>query len=271
MTTPGYVFDSAGEAERLQVQAEVWSGDVEAMLDEIGIGAGATCVDVACGPAGILEPLSRRVGATGKVVAVDRTPHLLEAAREHCRKHGLENVEFVLADARKTTLPRGSFDFVHSRFLLLLFEDYGDFLTEMIELARPGGVICCQESDQAAWDYFPTPPSWPGVKDVIERAFATFGGDPNIGRRLVHIMRERGLDDVRARAAVRALQGGHPYMQMPLILLSRMHDTILEHGLLGPEEFDAAFAEMQAAVDDPATWEITFALTQIWGRRPIAA
>ncbi|HEU5155878.1 MAG TPA: methyltransferase domain-containing protein [Streptosporangiaceae bacterium] len=268
MTTAKYIFDTSGEAARLQIQAEVWGNEVEAMLDAVGLEPGASCVEIACGSAGILEPLSKRVGPRGRVVAVDTTPHILEAARAYCLARDLGNVEFVHADAGRTPLPRGSFDFVHSRFLLLLGPRYKEFLSEMIELARPGGVVCCEESDQDSWNYFPTPPSWPDAKLLIERAFKALDGDPNFARRLVPLLRGAGLEDVRVRAAVNALQDSHPYMQMPLIVLHGMRETILKHQLATESQLAGYIADMETAVADPDTWETTFTVAQVWGRRP---
>src|SRR5262249_1501098 len=109
-STPSYLLaDGAAELERLRLQARVWEPEVEAMLDRIGLTPGANCLDAGCGALGILGPLSRRVGASGRVVGIDTDPKLLEAARAFVRETGLSNVELLERDAYSTDLPRASF------------------------------------------------------------------------------------------------------------------------------------------------------------------
>jgi len=54
------------------LQAEVWESEAEIMLDRIGVEPGWKCLDLACGPTGILSILARRVGAEGLVLGIDR-------------------------------------------------------------------------------------------------------------------------------------------------------------------------------------------------------
>jgi ubiquinone/menaquinone biosynthesis C-methylase UbiE len=52
-----------------------------AMLDAIGVRPGWSCLDIGCGPGGITSLLSERVGASGRVVGLDRDPEFLAHAR----------------------------------------------------------------------------------------------------------------------------------------------------------------------------------------------
>jgi hypothetical protein len=49
-----YLLASAMEAERLQLQAQVWQPAAEEMLDAIGIQPGWFCLDLGCGAMGFL-------------------------------------------------------------------------------------------------------------------------------------------------------------------------------------------------------------------------
>src|SRR5687767_8740393 len=81
------------------------------MLDLIGVSEGWSCVDLGCGPGGITEPMSRRVGSAGRVVGVDKDAEFLAHARTPA------NVEFRQGDAFASDLADESFDLVHMRFL----------------------------------------------------------------------------------------------------------------------------------------------------------
>ena len=51
------------------------------MLDRITIKPGFRAVDVGCGPIGIMNLLSERVGPDGAVVGVEREPRFVDMAR----------------------------------------------------------------------------------------------------------------------------------------------------------------------------------------------
>lgn len=262
-----YVLSNAAEAERLRIQARVWEPDVQTLLELVGVKPGSTCLDMGCGAMGILGPLSRRVGPHGRVLGVDRDPRLLAAARAYVQEEGLVNVELLERDALTTGLPRASYDLVHARFVLAFGRSH-ELLREMLDLVRPGGLVVAQETDQSSWNFFPPRPVWARLKQTIEATFKHFGGDANIGQQLYPMFRRAGLQDVRVRAAVLALQDSHPYMRMPIIAATGMRDVIIGANLMTAAELDATLAEMEQLVSDPETYTVTFTVTQVWGRKP---
>ena len=132
----------------LSLQAAGWDFEDEKLLDKVGLQRGWTCLDLACGAAGMLLRLSRRVGHDGFVVGVDADPEHLSAARMHVRNADLRNVEILRRDVYHTQLPRGAFDFVHVRLINVAQERQDELLAEAFALTRPGGVIAIQ---CAAW------------------------------------------------------------------------------------------------------------------------
>jgi hypothetical protein len=71
MTTEQDYLLAAGddvELERIRLQARVWEPETETWLDDVKIEPGWRCIDLGCGVMGILGPLARRVGASGRVV-----------------------------------------------------------------------------------------------------------------------------------------------------------------------------------------------------------
>jgi SAM-dependent methyltransferase len=263
-----YVFREADEAERLCLQAEVWEPAAERMLGRIGVAAGAHCVDLGCGPRGILGPLARRAGPRGHVVGVELLAAQLGAARARAREEGIGAVEIVEADAWDTRLPRAAFDLVHERFLIAPLGRGEELLQEMIALARPGGVVALEEPIHASWEYLPPSPVWTRVKGVFEAVFPRFGGDASAGRSIVGLLRRLGLAEVRVDAAVVGLQDRHPYLRTPLAGLSAMRRYIVEAGLMSDLEIEDALLEMERIAADPETHGITFTLAQAWGRKP---
>jgi ubiquinone/menaquinone biosynthesis C-methylase UbiE len=130
----------AGEIERLRMQAAALEFDAGVMLERIGVSSGWRCLDLGCGPGGIVDLLSVRAGPTGHVVALDADPVFLEHARSLARERGRGNDEFVQGDAYRTGLPRASFDLVRVRFVASTVGRPQDLIAGAVALARPKGV-----------------------------------------------------------------------------------------------------------------------------------
>ena len=258
----------AAELERLRLQARVWEPEAEAMLDRIGVAPDAHCIDLGCGAKGILGPLSRRVGPSGRVVGVDVDAKQLAGARAFATEADLSNVEILELDAYHTGLPAQAFDLVHVRFVFAPVGRDEELLREMLRLVRPGGIVAIQEPDASSWTCLPPHPSWDRLKEAILAAFARGGGDFNAGRRLYAMLRSVGLRNVSVRAAVQALPGGHPYLRLPIQFATSLRGRILDAGLVSATELDAAMTDCDTVAADPEACGLTFVLMQAWGQAP---
>jgi ubiquinone/menaquinone biosynthesis C-methylase UbiE len=147
---PYLLASGALELDRLRLQAKVFEPSTEAWLDEIGIETGCRCLDLGCGALGILGPLARRAGPSGRVVGLDFDPKLLAAADVFVAQSGLGNIELIQGDAYATQLPSASIDCVHARFMFAPLGRDNDLIQEMYRLTRPGGLIAIQEPDSDA-------------------------------------------------------------------------------------------------------------------------
>ena len=144
-----------GEIERLHIQAEAVATDTRVMLDRIGVQPGWRCLDIGCGPRGITDLLSERVGPTGRVLGIDKDQEFLAYARAHAPA----NVEFQQGDAYSSGLPAASFDLVHMRFVASTAGNPEALLQEAMRLVRPGGVVALQEPDVETFKCHPPHPA----------------------------------------------------------------------------------------------------------------
>jgi ubiquinone/menaquinone biosynthesis C-methylase UbiE len=264
-----YIFSQApNEVDRLQSWARSWEPETDAMLDRIQVQPGWRAIDLACGPLGIIGPLSRRVGPSGSVVASDLNPGILSAARSYAEVNGLKNVEFVQANAYQSDLPPASFDLVHARFMFAPLGQDDTLLKQMIALTRPGGIVASQESDESGYVCYPPQPAWERLKQLTIAAFARGGGDYSAGRRTYGLFRRAGLQDVQARAACLALPSGHPYRLWPIESALAFRPRFLEWGLITASELDHLLQECERIARDPETFLISFVVMQVWGCKP---
>ncbi len=256
---------------RLQIQAQALEPHAESLLDEVGVSSGGTALDLACGPIGVLQPLSARVGPTGRVVALDFDPVEVSAAREHVRRLGLSNVTVVEGDAFHTQFESDSFDLVHSRFLLAPVGRARELLAEMVRVVRPGGVVVLEEPDSSAWSCTPASPGFERLKVAIHECFRLGGGNLDTGRELYGLLRQGGLTELRTRGVALTLQDAHPYMRSTIQFATSARRRILEHRLMTEGELERAFADVERAIARPETLMISFLVIQAWGRKPVSA
>src|SRR5262245_7616990 len=138
------------EQERLQQQAQQLADESSWLFDQIGVSAGARVVEIGCGPHGCLELLAERVGTSGSVVGIERSPDAVDLARKMVNERGLQNVEVLCRDARSPDLPRAAFDFATARLVLVNVPEPQRIVAEAIALVRPGGWIAFHEADWIA-------------------------------------------------------------------------------------------------------------------------
>ena len=266
---PNYLLSQApNEVERLSAWADSWEPSAEELFNQIPVKAGWNCLDLGCGPRGVLGPLGRRVGPNGSVTGVDLSQANVAAAREYASHAGLKNVEVIQADVLRNNLPRASFDLVHVRFMITPLGHEKELLQKMLDLAKPGGVVVAQEGCEAGYECFPPQTAWQRLKEVTIAAFAQAGGDYNAGRRTYGLLRQAGCLEVNGRAAVLGLPAGHPRRRWPIELAVALRQRILEAGLMTEKEFSATVEACQRIADDPEIWMTSFMVTQVWGHKP---
>ena len=76
----------------------VASGPIDELFERLSVPAGASALDCGCGTGYSTAKLAQRVGAKGRVVAMDLSSGMLERAQERMRRLGLSNVEFRPGD-----------------------------------------------------------------------------------------------------------------------------------------------------------------------------
>ena len=226
---------SDAEIARLRRQNDAIGDESRRLFEQLDLRPGARALDVGCGPLGVLEQLAERVGPAGRVVGLDASEAMVAQARAAAAKSAHRNIEVVHADARATGLPRASFDLVHERLVLvnLPLPWHAGIVAEMTALARPGGVVALQEIDGASWACAPAHPAWDRLYGALMAVFARGGCDGCVGRRLPGLLRDAGLQDIRAEAHTGFHAVDHPWRLLLLHFMGVMRARILEAAVSG--------------------------------------
>jgi SAM-dependent methyltransferase len=261
--------DSPAEIRHLVEQADVYAYEANELFEMIGLAANTAAIDVGCGVMGVLHLIAERVGSDGRVVGLDREARMVEYGRKLAEQGGLA-VEFIEADATATGLPDGAFDLVHARTLLLNVQNPEQILTEMVRIARPGGVVAVQEPDASAWNCDPPHPVFDIVRGAILSAYRRTGKDFSIGRRIARMLRDAGLVDVHVRATARVTHAGEYYQTFLLTVAGLVREVIVKAGELTADEFESYSAALRAHLEAPGTITCQPIMWQAWGRATAA-
>lgn len=103
------------------------------------IRAGDVVLDIGAGSGTDTLIASRRVGATGKVYALDMTAAMREKFADILRHSGIANVEILAGNAEAIPLPDKSVDVVTSNGVLNLVPDKARAYAEIFRVLKPGG------------------------------------------------------------------------------------------------------------------------------------
>lgn len=267
MNSGNIILPSSEEIEinRLINQAIGWEEETEILLDKIGIQPGWKCVDMGCGPIGILRPLSLRVGESGHVLGLDSNPVCVQTAQSFIEDNQIKNVEVIQGDLYENNLKPRSFNLSHIRFVFTHHGCDDELLKKMIQLTRPGGIIISQESDWATWNCYPLNPAWEKIRNALIASFEMNGGDINAGRRTYKMFKEEGLDNIQVRTAILALPVGNIFRSGMNLMARSMREKILKANILNEIEFDDALDECDNLLNDPNTIIVSYILCQVWG------
>ncbi len=251
----------SGEIERLNIQSRAMAPDTVAMLERFGPMTGWVCLDIGCGPGGITDLLSARVGPAGRVIGLDMNAQFLD----HARQNAPSNVEFRLGDAYQSDLPAGTFDLVHMRFVASTAGNPEQLLKEARRLARPGGVVALQEPDGSTLACYPPHPAWDRLQAAYMAAFKGVGSDLTLARKLYFVVHQAGLHNVQYRTALLGVRSMDPMVDYLPSMIELLRAAILRLGLLCESDLVATLAECRQHLAKPGTAFTMYTLAQVWG------
>lgn len=118
----------------------------EHVLDVIGVREGMTVADVGCGSGYFSVRISKRVGASGRVLATDLQPEMLALLKKKMAADpAFSNITPVLATDTDAMLPRGAVD------IALMVDVYHELahprqtVAQIKDALRPGGKLVLVE------------------------------------------------------------------------------------------------------------------------------
>ena len=109
------------------------------IVEIAAIQAGDRVLDVAAGSGEPALTAAQVVGPQGEIVATDISPEMLAYARERAAAAGIDNVEFIEADASSLDFPPESFDAALSRWGIIFEPEAEAAAGRIRRFLKPGG------------------------------------------------------------------------------------------------------------------------------------
>lgn len=131
------------------------------ILDRVGIQPGEKVLELGPGPGLFTIDAAKRLGTTGKLIAVDIQPEMINRLEKLIKENQVTNVETKVASAYELPLRDNSID---RAFLITVFPEIANeekVLRELFRVLKPGGIF----SDTEEF----LDPDYPLAKSVISQ------------------------------------------------------------------------------------------------------
>lgn len=117
-----------------------WQRPVE-VVSMLGLAPGETAIDLGAGTGYFLPFLSVAAGATGRVLALDAEPAMIEHVQRRAEREGLANVEARAVDATDAGLAPASADAILIVDTWHHLSDRTAYAARLRDALRPGGTL----------------------------------------------------------------------------------------------------------------------------------
>jgi SAM-dependent methyltransferase len=251
--------------ERLDLLARVCEPGTNALLDYVGIGAGARCLDVGCGGGHVSRELAKRAGITGSVVAIDLDETVLGLARADVMAAGLTNVVFRCGDV--TDLDESGYDIVFARYLLSHVADPVLVVERMVRALKPGGTAIVEDTDFSGCLCRPPSTAYDRYVALYRETVCRRGGNADLGPRLPTLLAEAGLQQIGTSVFQACGLDGEVKL-IPPLTLERIADAVVAEGVATADDIARFVAELYAQAADPTTLMSLPRTVQAWGAKP---
>lgn len=264
---------SPDEQRRLSLMNDIANAG---SLREAAVRPGDHVLDVGSGLGQLTRMMARQAGPTGRVVGVEFSAEQLEAARRLAAEAGeADLVELRQGDAAAPPLEAGewgSFDLVHTRFLLEHLQDPASVVRAMVRAARPGGRIVLEDDDHDLLRLWPEPAGVMAAWSAYQESYRRNGCDPLIGRKLSRLLHEAGALPSRSTWIFFGACAGDPAFPSVVAnlhgVLAGARGEILRTGAIGADAFDRALESLLAWESVPGA---SFGLAIAWAEGRKAA
>ena len=236
------------ELARLGLQHRVWRPVVLNCWQRAGITVGKRVLDVGAGPGYAAVDLAEIVGATGEVVALERSQNFVRAMEEACRARSLTNVKIHELDLMAGELPRGNYDFSWCRWVMSFVSDPAMLIRKLGDVMPKGSVAIFHEyGHYETWHFFPRLPNQERFREHVIETWRESGGEPNGAVPLATLLPANGFTIRSARPHLFCARPTDYVWQWPATFIEIYLPRLIEMGRINEEFADQVRDELAKA------------------------
>ena len=254
-----YIFETNAddrELGRLRMIEAAVDTDTVALLEETGITAGWSCLELGAGAGSIAEWMGARVGSKGTVLAVDKKTAYLRR---------FSSPPYRIIEGDFLSLPvEPAMDLLHARYVLIHNKQDEEMLKKIRTIVKPGGYVVLEEPDFTSAQLLNPrgDAAHQRVNEAICRMFTKAGLDPAYGLGLPRKLAELGLDILRAKATMQLCPGNAPIADMMAESALVLRKEYTGTGVVADEDVDHYVAHAH----DPRYWSVYYATVSVIAR-----
>ncbi len=233
------------ELHRLGLQHQVWASEARKGWSIGEFNAGQTLLDLGCGPGFCTLEMGYIVGASGKVIGVDRSPSYIKHLEKLGQLNNL-NLELHACDFDDMVLEDESLDGAYCRWALAWVPNPKKVVEKVCRALNSGGTFVVQEYYD--WSTFQTVPTLPALQVGIKAALKSFKqseGEIDIGRQIPQIFYDCGLEVISIRPITKMAIPGDFTWQWPKSFLEIYLPKLVPMGYLSEEALLDALEELE--------------------------
>jgi len=179
--------------------------ELAGMVASLPIRSGDLVLEMACGDGAYTPWLAAKVGPSGGVIGLDVSTGYLEVAQKQSKRGAhASRSRFVAGSLDRIPFADQTFDAVWCAQSLFSLPEPVDAVTRMARMVKPGGLVAILENDTLHQVLLP----WPvevelAVRSAEWAALREESDHPRkfyVGRRLVGVLREARLVEIRVRS-----------------------------------------------------------------------
>ncbi len=227
------------ELRRLEEQHGVWNPHVEALLDAAAYHSGESVLDLGAGPGFASISLAERVGAEGRVLAVDTSDRFVDHIRQLIQHMGLNQIEYRVADVGTLSVDGDLYDGALARWLFCFLDDPEGVVRQTAGLLKPGArlsIIDYFSLPAAGWH--PRSPALDKAFPAICNGFAASGGDLDVGDKLPAMLERNDFDVTHLHLINEISRPGEPHWNWIKSFRGSFFPKLVAGGFLGADELE---------------------------------
>ncbi len=187
------------DLERMTMLGEIYMPYCAEFLIGNGLKPGLNVADIGCGPGNTSLWLSKQVGETGKVLAIDNSDAQLTILEKKIMDNAISNITTLSHDIYQIEQIKERFDLIFCRFLFVHLVEPLKIIEKLYTLLNPGGYLILAELDNSTWFSYPLHSALQHDTKLLCEVGNIKGSDFSIGPKLYGYLRKNKFASIRVK------------------------------------------------------------------------